>query len=162
MIYVICAYVVGIALIYASYTDFKSLSIPNFIPILVLCAFVVGAVFSPDAVESYTDRAIAAGLFFVITFVMFALNTLGAGDSKLLAALGVWIPLKSLVPFLFFMACAGGVLSLISLYIIKRKSFKGLKKHSLWVAALHKEKSAVPYGIAIMFGYWMCLLQGFI
>jgi Flp pilus assembly protein protease CpaA len=68
-------------------------------------------------------------------------------------ALGLWLGLEGLLPFLFYMALAGGVIGVFSLIIAKRKPFKKLLPGS-WLGQAQAGKNAIPYGLAISFGAW--------
>ena len=48
----------------------------------------------------------------LIPFVLFALGMLGAGDAKLLAAIGAWVGPTGMVWVLLLTGVAGGVLAL--------------------------------------------------
>jgi len=87
---------------------------------------------------------------------------LGAGDSKLLAALGVWIPLKALMPFVFFMGVSGALLSFAALYIMRKRVLKSYREKSIWIERLHSGKGVVPYGIAIGLGFLGVMAKGLI
>lgn len=86
------AILAGVAglLIYAGYSDFRRLLIPNWISVLMAVAFVLVA--PTLGLPEIMSRVTLAGLVFVVGFVFFALNILGAGDVKLLAAILLFVP----------------------------------------------------------------------
>ena len=119
----------------------------------IASVFVVCIIAMPSAFEPFSTHVFSAALLLGITFLMFCFNLLGAGDSKLLAALGLWIPLDVLPAFMVCMTIAGAVLAAFSLFIRRRKAFGSWKGQSAWIAQLQEGKSAVPYGVAIAAGY---------
>ncbi|MEM6780366.1 MAG: prepilin peptidase [Pseudomonadota bacterium] len=141
----------------AAWSDWGGMQIPNAYPagIIVTFAIAYAAVYfmAPDA-EYFMDiksHLLSLVFIFATTFVLFSLKMIGAGDSKLAAAVAVWTGFKGLLPFLFFMGIAGGVLGVAALIIRKSKPFKEPKENS-WIDKIQKGESAVPYGIAIAIG----------
>ena len=155
-------YFVGLLLIIASYTDLRWMKIPNIIPVMICGVFLIEYVLAPAQLMPVMPRLISAAALFVITFGLFAANILGAGDSKLLAALGLWIPLNALTLFIFFMALFGAALSAFSYIVLKTKCLTFMREGSVWMSRLHEGQGAVPYGVAIAFGYVMLLYKGLI
>jgi prepilin peptidase CpaA len=68
----------------------------------------------------------------------FAMGAMGGGDVKMIAALGLWLPLTAVTLMLVVMAIAGGVLTLAMLV-----------RHRLAEA---KHQLEIPYGVAIAAG----------
>jgi prepilin peptidase CpaA len=93
----------------------------------------------------------SAGGLFVITLVLFALGVLGAGDSKLMSAYGLWLGMEGLIPFLFGMAIAGFFLALAAL-VIRRFHLLPDAYPASWPGQLHDGHAYVPYGVAIFAG----------
>ena len=85
-------------LMYAGYSDLRSLRIPNWISLAMLVVFAALVPFL--AGPEIMMRGSVAGIVFVIGFVLFALNMLGAGDVKLLAALFLFVPSSHIQVFL--------------------------------------------------------------
>ena len=153
---------VGIALIFSMLLDFKHMRIPNSAPVVILSAFIIVWALEPQTVAPIEARLMSAlGMLFV-TFAMFSFGVLGAGDSKLLAALGLWLPLEVLLPYLLIMALYGAGLSVVSLMLKRRKIPKAWSAQSVWLARLSDGKSVVPYGIAIGGGFWTVWAMGLI
>jgi prepilin peptidase CpaA len=66
------------------------------------------------------------------------MGAMGGGDVKMIAALGLWLPLTAVTLMLVVMAIAGGVLTLAMLV-----------RHRLAEA---KHQLEIPYGVAIAAG----------
>jgi len=68
--------------------------------------------------------------------IFFAMGMMGGGDVKLLAALGLWLPLTKMLILLEWMALGGGVLTLGMLIAHRMRKAPG--------------KPEIPYGVAIV------------
>lgn len=83
--------------------------------------------------------ALALFLFFLI---FFALGAMGGGDVKLIAALGLWFPIGSMMNLLVIMSILGGILTLAMLIHHRMTRKPG--------------RPEIPYGIAISAaGLWI-------
>lgn len=149
--------------IIAAKSDFSGFKIPNSVSVVIIGAFAVAFVplelsgHSGNIFQSIASHIGAAGIVFVVTAFMFAIKKLGAGDSKFATAVALWVGFKGLVPFIFFMSLAGGIIAGFSLYLQKKKPFKNPTEGN-WIDKVQKGGGAIPYGIAIAFG----ALAGFI
>jgi prepilin peptidase CpaA len=85
----------------AGVTDIKTRRIPNW---LVLAGLCIGIALNSGA-----------GLAFAVYFVFYLLRAMGAGDVKLMAAIGALAGPKSWLLIFFFTAIAGGVVALVLL-----------------------------------------------
>lgn len=143
-------------------SDVRRLRIPNKYVLCVLVAFVAAFAVSPSSFGVWWHPFAAGAIFLVITYVMFVMNMLGAGDAKLGAALALWVGLPGLMAYVMYMAIMGGVIGGLSIYFKKKKPFKNPPEGG-WVATVQSGGNAVPYGIAISFGAVMAMLHnGFI
>jgi prepilin peptidase CpaA len=87
-------------------------------------------------------QTLLALVLFLFFLIFFALGAMGGGDVKLIAALGLWFPLGSMINLLVIMSILGGVLTLAMLvhHRMSRKS----------------GRPEIPYGIAISAaGLWI-------
>ena len=123
--------------------DLRNRLIPNWLNLAIALTaipfwWLSGYALWPDIA---IQIGLAAGLFMFFA-IIFHLGMMGGGDVKLLAVLGLWLPLASMVKLLVIMSIAGGVLTLV---MLARK----------WRAS-SEEKTEVPYGVAIAFaGMWL-------
>ena len=78
----------------------------------------------------------AAGLLvgLALFFPMFALRGLGAGDVKLMGALGAWVGASVVLGVAFYTALAGGVLAIV---VIVRHRYGGQAVRNLWLLFTH-------------------------
>jgi prepilin peptidase CpaA len=130
-------------LIVAATGDLRSRRIPNWLNLAIAVTaipfwWMSGLSLWPDVA---VQIGIAAGIF-VFFALLFQIGMMGGGDVKLLAALGLWLPIASVVKLLVIMSIAGGVLTLIVL-ARRRRAGGG-------------PETEVPYGVAIAFaGMWL-------
>jgi prepilin peptidase CpaA len=108
---VVTFYVLGVAAI-ACASDLKSARIPNW---LTFSAAIVGLCFHTFSAHGQGLGSAALGLVIglALFFPVFALRAMGAGDVKLLAALGAWIGPAAIGWVALYTAIAGGVLALV-------------------------------------------------
>ena len=84
---------------------------------------------------------LAVGLF-LLFLIFFAINAMGGGDVKLIAALGLWFPIGAMLNLLLIMSILGGLLTLAMLVHHRFTKKPG--------------QPEIPYGIAISAaGLWI-------
>ena len=149
-------------LLMSSWTDFRTMRIPNTYVGIVFVCFVAAYAAAPDAFGAWWEHAGACMIVLIFTYILFARGQLGAGDAKLGAAAALWAGLPLLFLFVFYMALMGGVLGIAAL-ILKKKKPVAQPRPGSWVAVMQEGGNAVPYGIAISFGLMATLFHsGFI
>lgn len=142
--------------------DVRSLRIPNWHTLVILACFVPAWLATPEAFGGIWQHLGAMGIMFAVTYTMFSLGMMGGGDSKLGSGLGLWIGLKGLLPFIFYMAIMGGIIGVVTIVLRRKKFFKNPAPGG-WVAQAQEGRSAIPYGVAISFGAWVAFLYtGFV
>lgn len=143
--------------LYGAVSDIVRLKIPNWVSLAIALSFAPALVLIGGGLLYYLLPAVVV---FVITYFLFSAGALGGGDSKMMAALALWVGLKGLPLFLLLMSFSGGALALLAIVIGKRKLFAGAK-WSRWISELHEGRRPVPYGIAIAIGgIWASLAAG--
>lgn len=138
-------------LIAAAFKDATTMTIPNPISLALAAAFVVAAPFCLAPAAIGVHLGVAFGVL-VIGFVMFALNWVGGGDAKLLAAAALWMGWSALPEFLMWTALAGGGLSLTLLLARKAALYAPFATGEGALARLLEPKGDIPYGLAIAAG----------
>ncbi len=132
----------ALLLAYAAFGDVRARIIPNWLVIAI-------AAFAPvlwwvSGMSLWPDIAIHIGVaigFLVLFSIFFALNAMGGGDVKLIAALALWFPVIAFLQLLMVMSIVGGIITL-GMWVREkvRKSGKNIE---------------VPYGVAIsVAGIW--------
>ena len=99
---------------YAALRDLYSFTIPNWIPILVVCGFVIAALAKGNLWSLATSLHASTGIaVLVVVALLFFRGIIGGGDAKLIAAASVWMGWPQLMPFLLIIAFTGGILALV-------------------------------------------------
>ena len=102
---------VAIALVACAF-DVSSSRIPNRLTFTTASLAIVFHVFAPSGAGwSHAVLGLFVGL--LVFFPMFALGAMGAGDVKLMGAVGAWIGALSIVNVALYGSVAGGVLAVI-------------------------------------------------
>lgn len=140
----------------AGWSDLKGLVIPNIYSAIVGTSFLTCFVLlwlldSAFVFGPFTAHLLAALLVFGLTAALFALKAIGAADSKLATVFALWVGLKGLPAFLFYMTVFGGLLALFALYVKRCKPFPAMPPQS-WIGQVQAGASKVPYGVAIVLG----------
>jgi len=93
-------------------TDLRRARIPNVLTFGAVAAAVLFHLLAPQGSgASFVFAGLVAGL--LVFFPFFALGAMGAGDVKLMAALGAWIGWAPTVQVALYGAVAGGVLAVV-------------------------------------------------
>jgi prepilin peptidase CpaA len=94
----------------ACVTDLRQARIPN---LLTFAAMLAGLLFHLFAASGAGAQVAVVGFLagLLVFFPFFALGALGAGDVKLMAALGTWVGWQSAIYVALYGAIAGGVLA---------------------------------------------------
>lgn len=138
-------------LAFAALNDLFTMTIPNKISVILLGSFCIIAPLSGMDWHTFAMSFLAALLVFVCSFGLFALNTMGGGDAKLLTASAVWFGFNvHLAAYMVSVAILGGVLTLGILFI--RSYHQEIMATGLPVPDSFLVAKKVPYGIAIAAG----------
>lgn len=139
----------AIALVVAAFTDLRRRQIDNWLNAGI--ALAAPLFWWSSGLALWPDVAMQLGVAFAAFAIlagMFALRMMGGGDVKLLTALALWVRPDLFLQLLLIMAIAGGVLTLVM---------------AAWhLMRGHKERLAIPYGVAIAFGgLWVLAVHYF-
>lgn len=126
----------GALLVTAAVTDIRSRIISNRLnAAIAILAVPWWFAIHLSGYEILFQCGLAAALL-VLFAIFFAMGMMGGGDVKLLAALGLWLPLTKMLILLEWMALGGGVLTLGMLIAHRLRKAPG--------------KPEIPYGVAIV------------
>ncbi|MEP3232866.1 MAG: prepilin peptidase [Hyphomicrobiales bacterium] len=137
-------------MLYVTYSDLTSYTLPNFISILLVVGFCLVMLIIQPPLAAFGWHVGVGAILFVVGFVLFATGLFGGGDVKVIAALGLWLGPSNVLPFITMMAILGGVLALALLIFRKIKIPQNWLKNSA-IAGLHSKEEGIPYGVAIAF-----------
>jgi len=117
----------------ACWFDVRTRRIPNWLTFPAAALGVVAATIAhggQGTVSSAAGFLVGLALF----FPLFALRGLGAGDVKLLGALGAWLGTSVIFGVAFYTSLAGGVLACA---LIVRHRYGGQAARNLWLLLTH-------------------------
>lgn len=135
----------------AAFSDLFTMTIPNRVSVILLAAFVIVAPLAGLSLVDIGWHLLAGVAVFAVVFVLFALNTMGGGDAKVLTASAVWFGFNdSLIVYLGDVAVIGGALTLLILLIRSQRNLIAAVGLPIPRPLLQEKK--IPYGIAIGIG----------
>jgi prepilin peptidase CpaA len=135
--------------LFAAMHDIHSLTIPNWLNLTLAGLFVPAAFASGVPIEILGGHLLAGALAFVAAFGLFAFRIFGGGDAKMIPAVVLWMGPSAALPFLYWMALAGGACAIVIL--IARRSVPVAAVPG-FMRAPFEPKAGVPYGVAIAAG----------
>lgn len=151
MIYVLILSLFPACMIGAAAYDISTMTIPNWISLALIIAFVALAIPAGMTISEIGIH-IAIGMAALIAgFLLFTAGFVGGGDAKFLAATSLWIGSELYLHYFFFATLAGGVLAL-SLLFLRQFSLPSFLVNQEWIARLHHSESGIPYGVALSIG----------
>ncbi len=112
-------FVLVLAVLVATVTDLRTRRIPNWLTVsTLLMGFVLNALVAyPAPLEGVWLATKGFALAFAINLVMYMLHMTGAGDVKLLAAIGAMVGFSDFLGIFMLTALLGGVLALILMLV---------------------------------------------
>jgi prepilin peptidase CpaA len=145
-----------ILLAMAAAWDVASFTIPNFISLAVLAAFVI-FVFAAHLSPADAGSHVLAGVLGLgLGFALFAFRLIGGGDAKLFAAVLVWVGFRNLIEYALIASLFGGALTLV-LVSLRALPLPASLISQPWIARLHDHKAGIPYGVALALGAFAVL-----
>ena len=143
--------ILPVMVIVAALTDVTSMTIPNWISLVLIAAFAPAALVAGlGPVEIGLHVAIGLGAL-MLGIALFALNLLGGGDAKLMAAASLWLGLDATLVFILATAVTGGLFSL-ALLVVRNAGAPLAAAGPAWMGRLLQPKGDIPYGVAIAVG----------
>lgn len=139
----------ALLLLAASWSDWRSRSIPNGLNLAI--ALLAIPFWWASSLPLWPDAAFQIGiatLVFAAFAMAFAAGAMGGGDVKLVGAVALWLPWQAVLAMLVITSLAGGLLT-IALVV----------RHRL---ARREERLEIPYGLAIAFGGLWLIGQRFL
>jgi len=133
--------------------DIDCRRIPNVLTAMTaICAIFIASFHGfYDIVEAF----LSGSLVFILMAFLFFMGIVGGGDAKAVSALAMFIPLNECFAFLICISLAGGIQSLLQLFINSRFSDLILLRASIknWRAV--GAGLTLPYGVAILGGCFL-------
>ena len=136
------------AMAYAAASDLTTMTIPNWLCLLLLAAFGLCAASSGFGWAAAGWHLAAGMTVLAVCFGLFAAGWIGGGDAKLAAATALWLGFDQLLPYLFVASLGGGLLTVLILRL-RASPLPALASNWAWAQRLHDSKQGVPYGVAL-------------
>jgi prepilin peptidase CpaA len=143
----------------AALRDVTSFTIPNWISLALVGAFVPAALalgLPLSAVGLHLGVGVAA---LVLGMAMFALRWIGGGDAKLFAAAALWMGWPAAGAYGVWTAICGGGLALALLSLRATWLRPYVLAGPAWFSRLAEPDESVPYGLAIAVGALLAFPQ---
>lgn len=132
--------------------DLISYTIPNWISLALIAAFVPAALVS-GAPLAQIGLCLAVGVgALVLGMGMFAAGWIGGGDGKLFAVCALWMGWPGAFMFLVYTGLAGGVLTFAILTLRSGYLVPAVAGGPAWLRKLAAKDGDLPYGVAIAAG----------
>jgi prepilin peptidase CpaA len=142
-------------MIIAAVTDVMSYRIPNWLTILIAVLFLPMAFLTHMPLMEFGSHVLAGIILFVVGYALFAFGIFGGGDSKLMAAAGLWFGTSQVMPFLVLTSLAGLALAagvmLWSIFMVMW-DFHDPVAGTAIDKGVRKLKPKLPYGFAFAVG----------
>ena len=144
----------------AAVTDIQKRRIPNGFTLVIALLFAI-YLLSNWGQADWVGPLVVGGALLVVGFVLFAMNLLGAGDVKMLAAAGLWAGFAYAPHLLAVTGIAGGLLGIGFLIGERLRQVPWLPLPPAEPAPEDgtKRKIYLPYGVAICAGALVVALQ---
>ena len=150
--------VLPVLLALAAGWDIASFTIPNYLQLALIGAFVVFVVATGMAPAVIGGHLLAGFLGLVIGFTLFALGFIGGGDAKLFACVVLWLGFANLMDYAVVASIMGGALTLAILGL-RQMPLPARLTDQPWILRLHDAKGGIPYGVALAAGAFLILPQ---
>jgi len=141
---------------WASFRDIRDRKIPNWTVLAVLALAVPWMALNPVTWDLWALGA--GGLALLISFALYSTGVVGAGDSKLFAAVALFAGMAHLLTLALATAIAGGAIAAVSLGSRPRRALV-----MLTMRGKGDFGRGIPYGVAIAIGaalvVWAALLK---
>jgi prepilin peptidase CpaA len=139
------------AVAFAAAMDIFTMRIPNRVSIVLVAAFFPLALLAGLGLEEIGEHILAGTLLFAVGFGLFVGGWFGGGDAKLMAAIGLWVGLDGLLPYLLYVAVAGGFIATV-FSTVRSAPLPEMLLGEEWALRLHRQDGGIPYGIALAAG----------
>lgn len=136
----------------AGLKDATSYTIPNWISLALIVAFIPAAAVSGASLTAIGLCVVAGACGLLLGMGMFAAGWIGGGDAKLFAASALWIGLSGVLPFMLVTGLAGGAVTLLILSMRSGWIAPLVAGGPAWLRKLCAQGGDLPYGVAIAVG----------
>lgn len=135
-------------MVFAASSDLLTMRISNISVLVLLGAFALLAPLTGMPLDQIASHGVLALVVLVIGFAFFAFGWMGGGDAKLAAAIALWAGMGQIVPFVFYSAVWGGLLT-SAILAVRHWPLPASVRQVTWIDRLHDKSKGVPYGLAL-------------
>lgn len=133
----------------AAMTDMLSMTIPNRVSLVLAAAFLLLVPFLGFGLADIGWHLLAGLCVFAACFGLFAINVMGGGDAKILAASALWFGFgQELIVYLTYVGYLGGILTLL-MVLLRAQIAANLATIFPIPSHFTDGTKGVPYGMAI-------------
>ena len=136
------------ALLIAAANDIYEFKIPNWVSIILVCAYPVAGLAVGAAPSVVLEGLLFGAGALALGFGLFAARIVGGGDAKLFAAITPWIGAGALGSFLLYTAIAGLVLAIV-MGTFRTLPVLPIYARAPWLIELHGRSKDLPYAVAL-------------
>jgi len=138
-----------VCMLFATFYDIFTMTIPNKITLTLVAAFAVCAPLAGISIETALWSIGISFIVLVVGFTLFSFGIMGGGDVKLLAASTLWLGTAFALPYLLVASIMGGLLTLVILLYRRLPMLPLFAMRFDWLVRLHNKEEGVPYGAAL-------------
>jgi len=142
---------VGATMIAAAAYDALTLTIPNWISLVLIALFPLLALAVGLGWHELAWHVAIGIIALAAGIAAFALGIVGGGDAKLFAAVALYMGPLGVAPYVFAVAIAGGFLATIFMFL-QLPWVQTWARHSSVLTQIVSRGVAIPYGVAIAAG----------
>lgn len=153
MLLVLFCLVFAVLAIYAAVSDLATMTIPNWVSIVLAAAFAPAAAAAGLSIPEVGAHLASGALALTIGAALFYMGVFGGGDAKLIAAISIWTGFSGGAPFVMATAVCGGLLALT--LIVLRRSPVAAQASAPWAKRLMSPTEGAPYAVAIAGGAFL-------
>lgn len=132
-------------------TDILSYRIPNWIAGGIVALFALAAPLAGMPLETAGMHVLVFALALVFGMALFAMNLIGGGDAKFMAAIALWMGPSLILKYLVVFALAGGVLA-FAIVLLRRMPLPAFAARVPALNQLLLPGAGLPYGVALGVG----------
>jgi prepilin peptidase CpaA len=155
MLHELSIFLLPALMIVAGVTDVMAYRIPNWLTVLIALLFFPMALATHMPLQEFGSHILAGVILFAVGYALFAVGVFGGGDSKLMAAAGLWFGTSQTMPFLVLTAISGGLLAagvMVWSVFMVMWDFHDPVAGTTLDNGIRKLKPKLPYGFAFAVG----------
>jgi prepilin peptidase CpaA len=142
---------VGAVMIAAATYDVLTLTIPNWISLVLIALFPLLALAAGLSWPEIGWHAAIGVIALSAGIAAFAFGIVGGGDAKLFAAVALYMGPLAIAPYVLAVAIAGGVLAMLFM-VLHAPRIEEWTRHLPVLTHIVSRGLAIPYGVAIVAG----------